>query len=222
MPQNSSTGQVPGEQSPSHRGPVSAERPDRNRVDGVRAARTLVVCVSLVVCCAVYLQIARFDAVQAVEPQVAVPNVDASLASKANSDGKPAFRTELVRGQVVWLADALKSKFGISTVPEVAKNSLALLTKDGRLLPIVENLRGRAFRKDERLREKEMEILTRRYENQPLIQVLRVYAIDDGKRFEVDYWCDVCAIVMFETGPCACCQDDNRLRKRLVDGDEPH
>jgi len=137
-------------------------------------------------------------------------------ASEKKAD-QLAFRTESIRGQVVWLAEALRSEFGISTVPEVAENSLAILTPDGQLVPIAENLRGRAFRKDKRLRGKEMEILARRYQQQPLIQVLRIYQLEDGQRYEVDYWCDVCAIVMYETGPCACCQDDNRLRKRLVD-----
>jgi hypothetical protein len=139
--------------------------------------------------------------VQTTEPQV-------------DSDAKPKFETELIRGKVVWLAAALKSEFGISTVSEVAESSLALLTKDGKLLPIVENLRGRAFRKDERLRDREVEILSRRYHDQPLIQVLRLYQFEAGERVEVDYWCDVCAIVMFESGPCSCCQDDNRMRKR--------
>ena len=123
----------------------------------------------------------------------------------------------MIRGKVVWLAEALKSEFGISTVPEVEKHGLAILTKQGKLHPIVENLRGRAFRKDERLREMEVAILGRRYERQPLIQVLRLYQIENGRYYEVDYWCDVCAIVMFEKGPCSCCQDDNRLRKRLVE-----
>ena len=142
--------------------------------------------------------------------------------SQSAARAKPAFQTELIRGKVVWLAQALESQFGISTVPEVAENSLAILTRDGQLLPIVENLRGRAFRKDKRLREMDVEILARRYERQPLIQVLRLYQVEGDRRYEVDYWCDVCAIVMFETGPCSCCQDNNRLRKRLVPpGDLP-
>ncbi len=136
---------------------------------------------------------------------------------QADAEDQPVHRTELIRGKVVWTANALKSEFGISTVREVAENSLAILTADGTLIPIVENLRGRAFRKDPRLREMEVEILARRHQKQPLIQILRLYQIDDGQRYEVDYWCDVCAIVMYETGPCACCQDDNRLRKRLVE-----
>jgi len=175
-----------------------------------RTAGVLSVFVSFVVCLTVYVQNVRSD-----EPQAAETS-----ESTAVPGSQPKFRTELIRGQIIWLAEALKSQFGISTVPEAAENSLAILTGDGQLLPIVENLRGRAFRKDERLRGKDMEILTRRYDQQPLIQVLRVYQLDQGKRYEVDYWCDVCAIVMYETGPCACCQDDNRLRQRLVEDDD--
>lgn len=128
------------------------------------------------------------------------------------------FKTELIRGKVQWLAAALKEDFGISTVPEISEHMLALKTKDGELFPIVENSRGRAFRKDERLRKMDVEIVARRYAKQPLIQVLRIYELDGGKKFEVDYWCDVCAIPMYETGPCSCCQDHNRIRKRKVDG----
>ncbi len=140
--------------------------------------------------------------------------------SPVAADSETTFRTEVMRGKVVWLADALKREFGISTVPEVAENSLAILAKDGQLVPIVENIRGRAFRKDKRLRDMEVEIVARRYARQPLIQILRLYQIEGDRKYEIDYWCDVCAIVMFETGPCSCCQDDNRLRKRLVQQDE--
>ena len=137
----------------------------------------------------------------------------------ASADKNPAFTTELLTGRVVWQAAALEAEFGISSVPEVSENTLALLSEDGRLIPLVENSRGRAFRKDERLRNTPLEILARVYEKQPFAQVLRIYEVVNGERFEVDYWCDVCAIVMYETGPCACCQDDNRLRKTAVTED---
>jgi hypothetical protein len=181
------------------------------------AKRAVCICTSVFVCVVVCLPFLRDESLQAAAQQE-VGEQQAEVPAPAESK-KTEYRNELIRGQVVWLAEALKSEFGISTVPEAAKNSLAILTKDGRLFPIVENLRGRAFRKDPRLRQTDMEILVRRSERQPLIQILRVYQIEDDKRYEVDYWCDVCAIVMFETGPCACCQDDNRLRKRLVESD---
>ena len=127
------------------------------------------------------------------------------------------FRTVSLRGKVVWLNETLKEKFGMSTVPEAKEQTLALLTGDGQLLPILEDQRGRSFRTDQRLRQMDIELYVRQYAQQPMLQIIRVYELNAGQRFEVDYWCDVCAIIMFESGPCACCQDDNRLRKRLVE-----
>ena len=148
------------------------------------------------------------------QPGTQQPGV--SQTAEADDETEPSYRNEVVQGQVVWLAQALEERFGISTVPETAEQSLAIVTTDGEILPLVENLRGRAFRKDERLRDMQIEVWVRRYDKQPFVQILRVFERKDGQRFEVDYWCDVCAIPMYETGPCACCQDHNRIRKRLV------
>ncbi len=126
------------------------------------------------------------------------------------------YRNEVLRGRVVWLAEALKTRFRITTVPEVAEYVLALQTEDGSLMPVVENLRGRAFRKDPRLREMDLEVLVRRFEKQPFVQIVKIIEVDGPQRYEIDYWCDVCAIIMYEYGPCSCCQDQNRLRKQLV------
>lgn len=135
---------------------------------------------------------------------------------KNTKETETSFTTETIQGRIVWMGEALQEEFGISTVKEARKNVLALHTKDGQLLPVLENLRGRAFRTDERLRDKPMELVVRRHQKQPMLQVIRVYEFQNDKKYEVDYWCDVCAIVMFEKGFCACCQDNNRLRHRLV------
>jgi hypothetical protein len=128
----------------------------------------------------------------------------------------PAFRTEKIRGRFVWLADALKKEFGVTTVAEISENVLAIKTSAGELFPIVENVRGRAFRKDARLREMELELTVRKFEKQPFVQIVGTFEVDGDQRLEIDYWCDVCAIAMYEAGPCSCCQDDNRIRKRRV------
>ena len=130
---------------------------------------------------------------------------------------QPKFHTESVRGKVVWLGAALKTHFEISTVPESYERTLAIFTPEGQLFPLAEDLRGRSFRKDERLRGKPMELFVRRYEDHPVLQAIRVYEFRDGRKYEVDYWCEICAIVMYEKGPCSCCQDENRLRHRLVE-----
>lgn len=154
-----------------------------------------------------------------IKPAANEPNGDANNSAPdrdaaPETNASPTYRTQIVRGRVVWLSAALKEQFGISTVPEMSEQALAILSNEGELLPLVENLRGRAFRKDERLRNTPMEIWVRRYDKQPLVQILRIFELQEGSRFELDYWCDICAIPMYETGPCACCQDHNRLRKR--------
>ncbi len=157
-------------------------------------------------------------------PQAGTPETEASqsLADTAaeRSGAVEDYVTETVRGRVVWLYQALKDDFGISTVPEARERILALRSSAGEVLPIVENKRGRSFRKDDRLREMDLELTVRRYHKHPLVQILKVFEVVEGRKFEVDYWCDVCAIPMYETGPCDCCQDHNRLRKREVSKDD--
>lgn len=136
-------------------------------------------------------------------------------------DDKPAetpkFTTETVKGKVVWLADGLKRRFGVATEPQAAEALAALETPDGKLIPIVPDVRGRAFMVDERLRGIDMQLLVRRYEGAPLIQVIRVFAIKPDGIYELDYWCDICAIPMFILKDCECCQGPTRLRERLTD-----
>ena len=93
------------------------------------------------------------------------------------------FLQELIRGRVVWLNETLKSRFTVSTVPEVAKNSLALMADDGRLLPVVEDSRGRAFRLDEQLRSMNVELLVRRHERR---RENPVHRGDSAGRFQTD------------------------------------
>ena len=125
-------------------------------------------------------------------------------------------RTESLRGQVVWLADALERLLGVKTVPEARERVLALETVEGEIHPIVEDLRGGSFRIDRRLRQMNVELLVRRHRRLPMIQIIRIHEVTEDGIFLVDYWCDVCSIVMFEDGPCSCCQDRNRLRKRRL------
>jgi hypothetical protein len=141
----------------------------------------------------------------------------ASADESQTSDDSPNYTTLSVRGKVVWLAEALERRFGVKSVPEAEDRILALEAADGALYPIVEDIRGRSFRVDKRLRGIELELFVRRYNNSPMIQVIRVYALKKDGKFELDYWCDICAIAMFELKPCDCCQGPIELRERKVD-----
>ena len=129
-------------------------------------------------------------------------------------DSKPAYTTRVLRGRVVWLAEALARRFNIVQVPEAARKSLAIETRDGSLIPLVEDVRGRGFRRDARLHAMNLELMVRIYDRSPVAQIVRVYTLEKEGKFEVDYWCDICAIAMYELKPCECCQAEIELRKR--------
>lgn len=141
--------------------------------------------------------------------------VDTSLwGGQPEAANPPKFELRTARGKVVWLADALARLHGVKTVPEARERTLALETADGELFPIVEDARGRAFRKDERLRHLPLEILARKHAGSPMLQVIKLFEVRGDKRLVIDYWCEICAISMIELKDCDCCQGPIELRKR--------
>ena len=66
---------------------------------------------------------------------------------------------------------------------------LGLQTAAGDLVPLLEDVRGRAFRRDDRLRAMNVELVVRRYRQSPVVQILRIFEIAADGRYEIDYWC---------------------------------
>lgn len=144
------------------------------------------------------------------------------FADEATSESKPAAeksakkpepRKELFAGKVVLLQDALKKR-DIKVADEM-KSQAVLETKTGELIPIAADWRGRAFFQDKKLRDRPVEIVGYRRPGIPYLQALVVYFFDKkGQREEFDYWCDICAIPMYEIKDCECCQGPSRHRYR--------
>lgn len=126
----------------------------------------------------------------------------------------PTYETRTVRGRVVWLGEALQRKFGIAVDADAARSTVAVETSDGSLVPLVKDFRGRGFHLDPKLRELDWELLMRAYPGAPAVQVVRTYVWRDGRKYEFDYWCDICAIPMYELKDCECCQGPIRFRFR--------
>lgn len=142
---------------------------------------------------------------------------DGETQSQGDSASKDVRRT--LRGKVVWLGEAMRERVGVK-FDEDTPNPVALETEDGPLVPLLKDTRGRAFYQDPRLRDRPMELVVRQWPGVPYVQVVNVYSIKDGKRYTVDYWCDVCAISTYDMRPCPCCQDvfgAMRLREEPVD-----
>lgn len=140
-----------------------------------------------------------------------------SLAANAEAaEGDRRSTTESLRGKVVWLAEALERRFDLKTDDDASHAVAALENADGQLSPLLKDARGRAFYIDDRLRGIEVELSVRRYRGSPMVQVVGVYTIKPDGKYELDYWCDVCSITMYELKPCECCQGPIRLRERRV------
>lgn len=154
-------------------------------------------------------------------PQQPSSNDTAAVETEApetetRRDESGEYRLETIRGRVVWFGDALQRR-GIRTVPESQERVLVLETNDGQLVPLLEDIRGRAFRVDERLRQlPDCELLVRRYVGIPAVKIVQVFSHEEGRKLELDYWCEICAITMFELKACDCCQGDIELRRRVV------
>lgn len=127
------------------------------------------------------------------------------------------YTNESLRGKVVWLAEALDRRFGLKTDDDTLHAVAAMECADGQLQPLLKDARGRAFYSDERLRGVDVEVSVRRYRGAPMLQVVRVYLLKPDGKYEVDYWCDVCSIAMYEPKACECCQGPIHLRQRRVD-----
>jgi hypothetical protein len=120
----------------------------------------------------------------------------------------------VVSGKVLSLGEALKQR-GIKSYAEEVKGQVVLVTRSGDLVPIVPDWRGRAFYQDERLRNRPVDLVVNRRAGVPWVQVLSIYTFDEkGVRNVTDYWCDICAIPMYEIKDCECCQGPTRLRFR--------
>jgi hypothetical protein len=127
------------------------------------------------------------------------------------------FKLDTIRGRVVYLAESMERRTGVPSVAEAKDRILALQTASGELIPLLEDVRARAFRRDQRLRNMDVELLVRRYSGSPVVQIIRVVEIAKDGRFEIDYWCQICAIAMFEQKDCECCQEPNELRRRKAE-----
>jgi hypothetical protein len=161
---------------------------------------------AIMLCCGFVSAVSRADDA----PTSETKSSDVTTAKKKTPPQK------LFTGKVVLLREALKRK-GIKSFSEFDKQ-VALETPDGELIPIIPDWRGRAFYQDKRLQNRKVDLVGYRRKGIPYLQVLMVFAYNEkGERQYMDYWCDICAIPMYEIKPCDCCQAPIELRFQTRD-----
>jgi hypothetical protein len=180
----------------------------------MRAALALLIAM---IACGAWLSVRSEERLRAAKPQ-ASDSSKSQEDSKTTSDDSGGAPDEpvksIVSGKVIPLVEALKQR-GIKTYSEEIKDQVVLVTRSGEILPIVPDWRGRAFYQDEHLRNRPVDLIVNRRKGVPWLQVLSIYVFDENNvRSIMDYWCDICAIPMYEIKECECCQGPTRLRLR--------
>jgi hypothetical protein len=121
-------------------------------------------------------------------------------------------KTEQLEGKVVPMAAMLKD-FGSQLDPEAASHWLALVTKEGKVYPLIEDDGSRLFYKDAKLLNRPMRLTGRLFKDTHLLQVVKVHSYVKGKLCDVYYWCDICSIRRNQKQICDCCGGPMVLRE---------
>jgi len=152
------------------------------------------------------------------EPGTVAPRTTSSDSGKKSPSDAASEDIKLtgITGKIVWTSDILERKFGVKTDPDAVHGQVALETPAGALFQIIKDFRGRGFWKDERLHNRELELRVKQFPGTSLVQVIRVFSLKEDRKFELDYWCDICAIPMYELKECECCQGPIRIRERFI------
>lgn len=144
-----------------------------------------------------------------------------TLASdRAVTSEPPKPELVVLRGKVVELGPHLLETFAVPIDEDQGKAAVVLVTDSGEVHPLIKDIRSRGFFLDERIRNRQMELVVHKYARLPFVRVIDVHSYKDGRRHKLDYWCDICAIITFQPGECPCCQGEVELREQAV-ADEP-
>jgi hypothetical protein len=116
-------------------------------------------------------------------------------------------------GRAVELADALKP-FGVVVDTETIARQVVVRGEDGTITPLLPDGASLALFRDERLRNRPVEVSARRFKGLPYVQVLTFRVEEGGSLRTPEYYCDVCAISVRFPQICPCCQGPMELRMK--------
>jgi hypothetical protein len=128
---------------------------------------------------------------------------------------KTAPETVTVQGKVLMLADALKAR-GLGLAPDVdpIAKQVVILGKDGTITPLLSDETSRALFVDPRLRNRNAQIVGRRFDGLPYLQVVTIEVEDEGRLRTPEYFCEVCTISVRDPQICPCCQGPMELQMK--------
>ena len=134
-----------------------------------------------------------------------------ALAVTTATPPAPKSAPVTISGTALLLGEVLKPIGMAFDVPPIAKQ-VVLKADDGTITPLLSDDASRALFDDVRLRNRKTEIVGRKYEGLPYVQVMSFKIEDEGKLRIPEYFCDICTISVRFPQICPCCQGDMVLR----------
>ena len=136
---------------------------------------------------------------KATEAKVAVPNPEIQL-----------------RGRIVCLAEEMH-RLHQTALPTGHEHLYGFRTNEGTYYTLLRTRTAEGLFADKRLHERELIVQGRVLPNTQILDAIPVGSVREGRRYELYYWCTVCAIKTVIPGPCMCCQDDVEFVEKPAD-----
>ena len=109
---------------------------------------------------------------------------------------------------------ALGAGPGLEADAEPIAKQVVLLSQDGTITPLLSDETSRALFMDERLRNRNGQIVARRFAGVPYLQVVTIQVESEGRLRTPEYFCDVCTISVRYPQICPCCQGHMELQMK--------
>ncbi len=141
----------------------------------------------------------------------------ASLTAQERAASEPQDLT--VRGRIICLTEELQKLYQVVPDCDTRGHVFTLKTGAGQYYPLLPTDSAAAVWLDERYRQRELQVVARRFPPNNFLEVIKFQAWRDSKLYDLDYYCIVCNISTHKPGPCECCQDPVEFREVLVTED---
>ena len=143
-----------------------------------------------------------------------VSSLLAALPASGKNFAANGPRTISVRGRIVCLTEELEKLYQVVADCDDRGHLYALRTDGNETYPLLPVDSAAAVWMDHRFRERELNIVARLFPQGSHLEVIKYQSWNNGRLFDLDYFCDVCMISTHKPGPCECCQDPVVFRER--------
>jgi hypothetical protein len=135
------------------------------------------------------------------------------LMASAGSASEPVPELVTITGKARLLSSRLK-ELGITADEDSIARQVVVEQESQKSEALLPDMASRALILDERLRDREVEVIGRRHAGLPYFQVMSFRVKEEGRWRTPEYYCDICTISVRYPQICPCCQGPMDLRMK--------